>query len=97
MRSWCVTERDTGRVIFKALAVVPHDDREQAVAGLCDQLRVMTAAAGAVPIWDSLAVEGPTPDPVHLLGPGWFRWVATVAVHPAAPVEAAAAEPIAHG
>jgi hypothetical protein len=33
MRTGRVTQRDTDRVIFEALAVVPHDDREQTAAG----------------------------------------------------------------
>lgn len=84
-------------MIYRALAVLPHDDSNGAVVKLCEQLRTMAAAANAVPDWDSLTVEEPAPEPLHTLGPGWFRWVATVAVHPATPVGAAAAQPIAHG
>ena len=64
-------------MIYRAAAALPHRNREQATAGLCDQLRVLAAAGGGVLDWQTLAVDGPTP----ARGPGgapWFEWTATV-------------------
>ena len=64
-------------MIYRAAAALPHRNREQATAGLCEQLRVLAAAGGGALDWQTLAVDGPTP----ARGPGgtaWFEWTATI-------------------
>jgi hypothetical protein len=62
---------------YRAIAALPFSNREQAVARLRDQLRVMALAGGGRPDWSSLVVEGPTEAPGPR-GRTWFEWSATV-------------------
>ena len=66
-------------VMYRAAAALPFDDRELAMVGLRSQLGVMAAAAGAVPDWSTLSVEGPVA-PVNPHAADWSEWVATVVV-----------------
>jgi len=65
--------------VYRAAAALPQGDRESAVLGLRDRLRIMADAAGATPDWGTLAVAGPVTvdgaDEGHL-----FEWAASVAV-----------------
>jgi hypothetical protein len=65
--------------MFRAAAALPYDDREMAIAGLRGQLHVMATAAGAVPDWSTLHVEGPTVGE-EITEAGWSEWAATVTV-----------------
>ena len=66
-------------MIYRAAAALPDGDRQSAVDGLRDQLRIMAVAAGATPDWTTLAVAGP----VEMAGAEdrtRFEWTASVAV-----------------
>lgn len=66
-------------VMYRAAAALPLDDREVATAGLRGQLHVMAVAAGAMPDWSTMTVEGPMAGP-GMLDAGWCEWAATVTV-----------------
>jgi hypothetical protein len=65
--------------MFRAAAALPSNDREVAIAGLRGQLHVMATAAGAVPDWSTLDVEGPVAGG-EITDAGWSEWAATVTV-----------------
>lgn len=65
--------------MYRAAAALPFEDRELATAGLRGQLHVMAAAAGAVPDWSTMTVEGPRAG-LGTLDVGWSEWAATVTV-----------------